>query len=550
VLAPWQALAIGSWTNLVNAPPGNNAVQLMLLLSDGTVMAQQQGTSSAWYRLTPDTNGSYVTGTWTTIAPMIYSHQYYASAVLRDGRVFVAGGEYGSGGNKAEIYNPRSDSWTEIPVPAGLICTTCGSPGISDADSVILPNGNVLIAPVIPSSPNGTVIYDPSSNTFSPGPAYLVNQNEATWVKLPDDSILTIDPSSNPNQLNTSERYIPSLNIWTNDATLPVPMYNSAQEIGAGLLLPDGRALFIGGRDAPNPGHTCYYTPSGNTSPGTWTAGPDLIGDGVGWDEPAAMMVNGKVLLQTICGPIQNPQPRCFYELDPASNYPVGTITPAIDWGDTSGVSHIMLNLPDGKVLVSYGSSVVKVYIPDGVPTAAGKPTISSITMNGDGSYHLVGTKLNGLSQGSSFGDDAQMDSNFPIVRLTDGSGRVYYARTYNWSSTGVATGNTPVSTEFTLPTALFASGHTAFSLVVVANGISSDPVAFTSPSTEWVDFNYSGFLQVGTFTSPFRTLALGVGSVPTGGTVLIKTAGSSVEPMTINTAMRIVATGGPATIH
>ena len=36
-------------------------------------------------------------------------------------------------------------------------------------------------------------------------------------------------------------------------------------------------------------------------------------------------------------------------------------------------------------------------------------------------------------------------------LRLTSG-GMVYYCRTYNWSRTGVATGATPVTTEFTVP--------------------------------------------------------------------------------------------------
>src|SRR5207302_520591 len=131
------------------------------------------------------------------------------------------------------------------------------------------------------------LIYDPHANSWSAGPDVRVSQDEATWVKLPDDSILTIDPTSDQNLLNSSERYIPSLNTWINDALLPVPMYNSATETGAGLLLPSGKVLFIGGL-----GHTAYYTPSGNTTPGSWTQGPDLLDHGVGWDEPASMMVN------------------------------------------------------------------------------------------------------------------------------------------------------------------------------------------------------------------------------------------------------------------
>src|SRR5271165_2668576 len=87
------ALAQGTWTPLAQRPPG--PVELMLLLSDGSVMAANQGNSigKAWYRLTPDRHGSYVNGTWSTLASMHDTRLYYSSQVLRDGRVFVAGGE-------------------------------------------------------------------------------------------------------------------------------------------------------------------------------------------------------------------------------------------------------------------------------------------------------------------------------------------------------------------------------------------------------------------------------------------------------------------------
>src|SRR5450759_4552200 len=164
LLVPWRTMALGTWTNVVQAAPVG--LEQMLLLPDGTVMAQQVSftgnTSSNWYRLTPDIHGSYVNGYWTTLAPMNYTREFYSSAVLRDGRVFVAGGELGNGGNKAEIYDPRYNSWTEISVPAGLICTSCSSPGFSDSGCVILPDGNVMIAPVAPVVPNGTVSYNPT----------------------------------------------------------------------------------------------------------------------------------------------------------------------------------------------------------------------------------------------------------------------------------------------------------------------------------------------------------------------------------------------------
>ena len=72
------------------------------------------------------------------------------------------------------------------------------------------------------------------------------------------------------------------------------------------------------------------------------------------------------------------------------------------------------------------------------------------------------------------------MNSNYPLVRMTNSAGSVFYARTHGWSSTAIQTGNKVMTTEFTLPANL---PLTRYSLVVVANGISSDPVSFTPTS-------------------------------------------------------------------
>jgi hypothetical protein len=136
-----------------------------------------------------------------------------------------------------------------------------------------------------------------------------------------------------------------------------------------------------------------------------------------------------------------------------------------------------MLVLPSGQVLMSDSGTRLALYTPDGAPDPAWKPTISGITPNGDGTFLLIGTQLNGLNAGASYGDDAEMDSNYPLVQLVDAGGNVSYARTFGWSSTGVATGATPVSTYFTPPAGVVPGDY---SLSVIANGIASDPVTFT----------------------------------------------------------------------
>ena len=485
MFAPGRAGAVGTMTLLAATAP--DQIGLMVLLSDGSVMAQSFFGSN-WYRLTPDIHGSYNNGTWSNQAPMNYSRGYCSMQVLKDGRVFFAGGEYGNGKATSEVYDPVLNQWIIVPVPTTLLDPTKQSPillpgnnqAFLDSASEILPNGNVLVAPVAVSTAGSTLIYSPTTETWSAGPKIFRGpyEDEATWVKLPDDSILTIDPYlPGYNQFGTnSERYIPALNKWINDANVPVGMYNTSNEIGAGFLLPTGKAFFLGGL-----GHTAIYSPSGNTNMGSWSQGPDIPNGLVAQDAPAAMMANGKILCAVT--PAQIHFPVYFYEYDPVANsfsQLVATDSSSNTiYGNLISDETGMLDLPDGTVLFYDNSNIspqLYVYHPDGSPLPAGKPVVTSITINTNGSFHLTGTGLNGVSEGAGFGDDKQMGSNYPLVRFTDGGGNVYYARTFNWSSTGVMTSNNIVSTEFALPSNLPAGIN---SLVVVANGIASDPVAF-----------------------------------------------------------------------
>jgi hypothetical protein len=358
--------------------------------------------------------------------------------------------------------------------------------GIYDACSEILPDGRVLVAPVNPYTNNGTLIYDPSLNTWEAGPQLNdLGQVEASWVKLPDNSILTVDPPVlgivGTNYIilgggTNSQRYIPSLNQWLTDATVPVPLYE-ATEIGGALLLPNGKAFFIGGS-----GHTAFYTPTGTTNAGAWTAGPDIPNGKTAEDAPAAMMANGNVLcvvsdlVPAFGGWKLNTS---FYEYDYRTNGFTQVNAPGsqLNFPDaTPGMK--LLDLPDGSVLFSHSATDLYIYLPAGPPLLAGRPAITSISTNSDGSFHLTGTGLNGISEGAVYGDDAQMNSNYPLLRLTNSQGQVYYCRTFNWSDTGVMTGSKPVSTEFTLPAPL---PPTNYWLSVIANGISSDPISFSA---------------------------------------------------------------------
>jgi hypothetical protein len=456
----------GTWTALAHAAP--SGIGTMFLLSDGTVMAQGSGISKNWYHLTPDSSGSYQNGTWTTLAAMHNTRLYMPSQVLPDGRVWLAGGEYGDGTTTGEIYDPLTNVWTT---------TTQRSPAdIGDISSEILPDGKIIVGY---RNTGGTSIYDPIADTWTAGPAKLrgTRSSEESWLLLPDQSILTYEIYNSTH----SQRFVPSLNKWVDAGNLPF-VIQEGLEVGPALLLPDGRAFMLGAN-----GKSALYTLGANPEdPGSWAAGPTLDGNRGAWDTPGVALPDGRLLVAV--GPRSYSGPTSFVTYDPGTNTFTNEPSPTF-----SGPPYTarFLMLPDGNVLFTSSSNQLYIYTPEGTPLASSAPAIAGIAQNDDGSFTLTGTQLNGVSEGAAYGDDAEMSSNYPIVRLDDGNGNIYYARTSNWSSTGVQTGDTQVTTQFTLPDGLPA-GH--YSLSVVANGIPSAAWDFdTPPSPPQVPSGWSG---------------------------------------------------------
>jgi hypothetical protein len=488
-----RTLLAGTWTPLANLAPTGTST--MLLLSDGSVMVQRgsagEEVSNVWYKLAPDPAGSYVNGTWSALAPMQLQRLYYASNVLKDGRVLVLGGEFsGPSGasnftNTGEIYDPVANAWSSIPnFPRTMF---------GDDPSEMLPDGRVLCGYI---SGAQTFIYNPVSNTWSNGPTKLSNDrsDEETWVLLPDQSVLSYNIFGNPQH---AQRYSPLTNTWIDSGSVPVALHTSdGKEIGPALLLPDHRVFYVGATN-----HNALYTPPavpGGT--GTWAAAPDTPGNIGANDAPGAMLPDGHVLYAAGDFSTAFLPPTTILDYDPAAN----TITPVGGGPNLSAIPPFvtrMLMLPTGQVLFTDSTRQLWVYTAAGAPDASWRPTITDITRDSAGVFTLTGTQLNGISEGASYGDDAEMSTNYPIVRLTDTAGVVRFARTFNWSSTGVATGSTPLSVQFTLP-----AGATpgVYRVAVIGSGIASPEVlnvqlgaATTADVTLRADPNNPANLQV-----------------------------------------------------
>lgn len=550
---PEKSFGTGHWYAVSGTQP-TDGIGLLMLLPDGTVLAE--GANSDWFSLAPGSTGHYTNGTWSARNSSTWGHQDCSSAVLTNGTVFVGGGENGSGTNKVEIYHPASGLWS-----TAVTASYFGN--IYDGNAMLLANGQVLIEPqgqppLVFAGASYTYTFDPISNLFSQTTgAPLHGIGESAWVKLPNDNILLIDSDNRSSGATTAEYYNPHTGYWSNavaGGTVPniwpdVTGANAVSESGPAFMLPNGNAIFFGGNLA-----TAIY------NNGIWSAGASLNnGEGMK-DAPGAMMFNGKILLavspqgvNSDVNDINGIGPTSFYEYDYMANGGAGgfTLAPNPPGNPLSGRAQyvILLDLPDGTVLMSYGSSQLYVYQPDGSPLAAGQPTINNVQWDADGSLLLTGTLFNGISAGASFGDERQMDSNFPLVRFTSGS-TVYYGYTYNWSSTSVQAYGRTVTTKVSLPPAVLNAPGSAWTLQVVANGIPSAGWSFDTG--DWVNFSYYSFFNFyfGTYPLPYNTLASAVANVPSGATIAIESSSTvSGETMTITKPMNIISVGGPSTI-
>ena len=292
-----------AWQPLVNQSQVVGAGHAMLL-TDGTVIAQSVYSAltatgwdlNTWWKLTPDAFGSYVNGTWSQIAslPNGYAPMYYGSAVLPDGRVIIQGGEYQVIDGQpvtvwqtnGAIYDPVKDEWTAVAPPTGWTF-------IGDAVSTVLADGRFLLS----DDWSQTAIFNPASLTWT---TYATTgkadfYDEEGWTLLPSGKVLTVD-TNNAAALTNSEILDPSTGAWTSAGSTIVKLadFNAdgtgSWEMGPQVLRPDGTVFAAGGT-----GHSAVY----DTSCGKWTAGPDFPVVAGGQldvaDGPAALAPNGNV---------------------------------------------------------------------------------------------------------------------------------------------------------------------------------------------------------------------------------------------------------------
>lgn len=537
------AAQTGTWTPLVNqptflnppsqcaiylntncVPPGYfswGGVENVNLLTDGSILVEAYAVDDnfnpSWveYKLTPDSSGSYINGTWTQVAsipdaataanPNGWGPDAMASAVLPDGRVIYEGGEYSGAyfnfalSNQGAIYDPVGDSWTPIPPPPFENLYPADPPdlpgfnsvfsyprypapftselvdAIGDSASVVLPNGTFMMASKL--SRQQALLNAKTLTWTLTGEGKKDVNSEEGWTLLPNGKVLTVDadldywfgltPTYTP---GNSEIYDPAKGRWSSAGnTVNLLTGFPDGEMGPAVLMANG-IVFAEGAEGTNSLYDSYR--------GKWSAGPSfptvqfngqtlqLTATDVG----AAPLPSGNALTAT--DTYGEAPPTKFFEFDGHKLIPEPDIpNSSIDEGA------FFLVLPTGQILEFDGNTDVEIYTPSALPRRpAYAPLLLSvplIVLPGN-TYKVSGLYLNGVSQGAQEGDDYQMATNYPLVRITNNATHhVFYSRTYNFSSMAIAN-PFPVTASFQVP----ANQETGPSqLVVVTNGVASVPI-------------------------------------------------------------------------
>jgi hypothetical protein len=452
--------------SLKHPVPGGALISFVL--TDGRVL-MQTGSQNTFYTLTPDETGSYVNGTVKQVGSLYKGYVPYAmsSAVLADGRVVIAGGEYNNGQfaftDLCAIFDPVTNAWSKLAPPKGWGF-------IGDSPSAVLPDGRFLlgrkfdkrVAALDPKTLTWTELSDQGKKDFNA---------EEGWTLLPNGNILTYDVKSAPH----AEWYSPTAQQWTSLGSTVVNLagppsineipygknkiYYPPGEVGPGVLRPDGTVFATGAINSGGSyGHSAIYTPGAGGKAGTWAAGPNFPSGDDAADSFAALLPTGNVLVEGESGTL--------YEFN-------GTKLSATKFNGGGGS---LLVLPSGEILIG-GSEV---YRAAGTVNPAWAPVITSApsSVTRGATYAISGQQFNGLSQANAFGDEFETATNYPLVTITNtGTGHVFFAKTHDHSTMGVATGTATVSTNFDVPAAAETGAST---LVVIANGIASASVGVT----------------------------------------------------------------------
>jgi len=262
------------------------------------------------------------------------------AVLLPNGKVMIAGGTDGSGRSLSttELFDPTSNVF--LPGPSMISPRAHGV-------ALVLKNGKVLIAGGCADGDNNRVssaeLYDPQSDSFSTTGSMRTARGAFNAVTLGDGRVLVTGGMSGGELPNatveaSAEIYDPATGRFTSTAPMRVARYKHGM-----ALLPDGRALIIGGQTGGAYGERLASTEFFDPVTGRFSRGPDMKYPRFKLIQGVAVLDDGQVLVGGGAD-----QPELF---DPAANSFVPVPGPSLD-GFLFSTATV---LNDGSVLLMDG---------------------------------------------------------------------------------------------------------------------------------------------------------------------------------------------------
>jgi hypothetical protein len=260
-----------------------------VLLGDGRALITG-GTDAFGHPVTDAEVYAPPSSSFASAGPMIRGHIFHTATTLSGGKILVAGGvdlntSTSNGGSLTEIYHPLTRTFTTSIEDRGPHTTT------------LLSDGTVLIAGGLGDLVDRKVfpprIYDPASRTLMDTTPMHQERSSHAATLLPSGRVLILGGDGRGDSviarvLASAELYDPVSGKFTAAGEM-----KAARSSPTATLLPSGKVLIAGGRDANGPLTTAeLYDPAGK---GTFALTGGM--NRPRWSHAATLLPSGKVLI-------------------------------------------------------------------------------------------------------------------------------------------------------------------------------------------------------------------------------------------------------------